>query len=217
MITRCRGCHHVWQTDLTVTVDYANGYAEKTYDSYDGSLTAHLRAGLVAPLMGHKPDSKVLDFGFGNGSFLRLMDAAGYATRGLDVHSDHPEIQRADLATEFFNVVTFFDSLEHVACPDAVLRSIQLRRSDPCVSCAVVISRPVVPLWFWARPRDWKHFKPGEHLHYFSMSSSLLLVKGACGSVREDRTCFIEDITRGKLQYKGRDEHNICTEVFLIG
>jgi len=208
ILSFCGHCDHMWQTDLTCSVDYTAGYAAATYDSYDGSRAAHTRAGYVAGVSRSIPGSSILDFGFGNGGFLRVMRDMGWETTGVDVHSDHPDIRRHDRSAGSvarYDVITFFDSLEHVVDPALTLKAFEFDRA--------IVSIPHRPPWFWDLPRVWKHFKPGEHLHYFSSASFVRLFYDLMCSP----TCpasHLEDCVRGPLTHGGKLFPNIATHSF---
>ncbi len=200
-LTWCQKCLHAYQTDLTVTADYAGTYAARTYDTYP-ETTSQLRAGyVIGVLRGLR--GTVLDVGYGNGSFLKLMNKAGFTVRGADVHGMDRGIVEAPLDHPC-SVVTFFDSLEHFSDLDDIKKV-----------CApnVVISIPHRPALFRKYPKQWKHYKPGEHLHYFSSLSLRALMK-RLGYVCEDENCM-EDVNRGKLSIGATVFDNIHTFHFV--
>jgi len=83
------------------------------------------------------PPAKLLDFGCGNGQFLRTASSAGYSTVGVDI-SEAAVIRcrsiglEAHRIAEFdpskyqetFDVVTLWDVLEHLPKPAEVLSSV---------------------------------------------------------------------------------------------
>jgi len=95
------------------------------------------------------PPAKLLDFGCGNGQFLRTATSAGYLAVGVDISDAAVTHCRAlgleaHLITEFdparhretFDVVTLWDVLEHLPKPAEVLKSVAtvLRRGGYLVA-----------------------------------------------------------------------------------
>jgi hypothetical protein len=117
---------------------------------------------------------RLLDVGYGNGSFIRAAAAVGWAAVGNDVNpTEYPGVRRVALPTdplppeERYRVITFFDSLEHfedLAAPRAAALSTDW----------LMISVPRAPRSFPSRP--WKHFRPGEHHHYWWNPRSFELI-----------------------------------------
>jgi len=96
----------------------------------------------------------VLDYGSGVGWFR------AWRPKGVEVYSyDIAEYPQTGIDLMMYNVVCFWDVLEHI--PD-------FSKIEPILSLArnVAISIPMkVELNNFA---TWKHWKPGEHLHYFT-------------------------------------------------
>jgi hypothetical protein len=180
-------CAHIWETALKVTASYDQQYVSDRYDSYDttGDMS-HLRLGLVqAYVFGERP--RVLDVGYGNGSFVKLAIKAGFDAYGYDVHGVDYGIPEAGLNSgEGWDMVTFFDSLEHI--PDLTQVKDLARRTD-----YIMISYPCRPSDFPENARDWKHFRPGEHLHYFCGRSLVHLFGKTI-----KHAAPLEDVIRGK-------------------
>lgn len=163
------GYHLDWDTgalcaaDRRITAVYDHAYVAR-YEKYPQAELSRIRAELVnrwAP-----EASSVLDVGCGTGAFLEAMRAMQPNAKlyGHDI-SPYPMpdfINRvgSGWAAHEWDVVTFFDSLEHFDD----LTCIKLLRAQ-----TVVVSLPwyhpyLGPEWF-AR---WKHRRPGEHLWHFT-------------------------------------------------
>lgn len=155
-----------------------------------------LRVGFVKGMI---PEGKLLDVGFGTGAFIKTAQKAGFDAYGYDLHEEDCGVRRASLnGGNEWDVVTFFDSLEHFTDFQAI-RDLALRAR------LVVVSVPKTPedlLW----NRDWRHYKPGEHLHYFCERSLATLFS----PMRVLAVSDLEDTLRGKLS--GRQ--NILTMAF---
>ncbi len=208
-LSRCRGgCGHIFQTDRTVTTDYAGAYGNRTYETYS-EFTSYLRAGYVLGRaetflrQGIKP--RIIDVGYGNGSFLRLMERAGWDVWGIDVHGKNYGIREVTSSTAppYVDVITMFDSLEHFVNPhDAVITN----------STLCVVSVPHTPERMMHSPTTWKHYKPGEHIHYFTEKSLNHLMGMHAYGKAVGRP--IEDLVRGRSTYPGETD-NIRTYCFV--
>jgi 2-polyprenyl-3-methyl-5-hydroxy-6-metoxy-1,4-benzoquinol methylase len=145
-----------------VTVSYDASYVEK-YDAYPTEEMSKLR---LDYLLEFATEGRLLDFGYGKGDFVKAasehFDAYGYDIHGLDFG-----VQEGSLDDQW-DVVTFYDSLEHL--PDL---SIAERLAENAK--LVIISTPKPPKSF-PKDRSWRHYKPGEHLHYFSIDSLRCIV-----------------------------------------
>ena len=201
-VSVCPVCKHIWQTGLAVKAVYDAKYIRERYDVYPTTeAISYLRLGLVkAFIIG----GRLLDIGYGNGCFLKKAAKAGFVSFGSDVHgADYGirEISLREAADSPWDVVTFFDSLEHFS-------NLDLPREVAARARVVVVSIPCRPDSFPAS-KEWKHYRPGEHLHYFSRYSleRLFSPRRKLVSVSD-----VEDVIRGKLP---AGEQNILTLVFV--
>lgn len=148
---------------------YSPEYVVKRYDAIPETVRqmSFLRAGYIIGNLGF-PKS-LLDVGYGNGDFLavwRLWRPQAVDLWGMDV-SGYPlpegcrKINMGELRPDrSWDVVTFFDSLEHIPGLDFLGR-LNARH--------IVVTVPwchgeLGLEWF----QGWKHRRPGEHLHHFS-------------------------------------------------
>ncbi|HCF4362533.1 methyltransferase domain-containing protein [Pseudomonas aeruginosa] len=137
-------------------MDYSGPYFEK-YQALDATpMGAALTAARVDMVRRHF-DGEVLDVGIGGGRFV--IESGG---KGFDVNEEAVQWlkSRNAYADPYKGVaaITCWDSLEHVPDPEALVRS---------VGEWVFVSMPV-----YKDQTDClksKHFKPGEHLHYWSV------------------------------------------------
>ncbi len=196
-LTRCADCDHIFQNPPTVGASYDFDYVNKAYDRCPSLMEmAHLRVGF---LRGFCHGGRLLDVGYGNGAFVKTALKAGFDAYGADIHGHDYGVREADITdhSENWDIVTFFDSMEHF--PDLQLVKNLVDRAK-----VVLVSVPWRPDSF---PADltWRHYKPGEHLHYFS-NDSLKAV------VRKDMLwlpCNLEDTIR-----KNPKHVNIKTVIF---
>ncbi len=183
--------------------NYDLEYVHNRYDCY-GELTkrmSHLRLGYIIGVINKYPKT-ILDVGYGNGDFLRtclsvIPKCYGNDVSGYQIPENCTFIHNIFLNE--FDVITFFDSLEHFENIDFISE----------LKCNyVVISLPwchnFSNEWFY----NWKHRRENEHLHHFDDKSLIMFMKYhnfECVSITN-----IEDIIRKPI-----DNHeNILTGIF---
>ena len=144
----------------------------------------------------------ILDVGYGNGDFLRVCSNQIDDCFGYDI-SEYPLPETCQRATSLFDryydVITFFDSLEHF--PDISFVK-DLQCEYVCVSlpwCHYFSDE-----WF----NSWKHRKPDEHLWHFDINSLILFMENngfsyICHSNIEDQ-----------IRQHSFDYSNILTAIF---
>jgi hypothetical protein len=118
-------------------------------------------------LIANVPHTLVLDYGCGL-NFLTEYAPPGVTVDSFDIgHLNGEPYPQTGILHDQYDVVALFDVLEHVDwenAPDThVLETIA---AVSAVAVTVPIQPGDVPL-----ERNWKHFKPGEHLTYFSVES----------------------------------------------
>ncbi len=203
-VSRCHFCSHTFQTDLAVTISYDATYAHQ-YDLRPVQEMSDLRWHFIQSRLRLAVTSRILDVGYGNGAFLKRARAADMSVFGIDLHSEDFGVPVVDFATgQQYDLACFFDSLEHF--PDfAPILQIDTRY--------VIVSIPHTPDFILTAPRKWRHFKPGEHLHYFSRSSLDTLMRN-WGFARRLAEGYPEDDLRGKLTIDGESYNNIYTAIY---
>jgi len=195
--------HLLSSIDRTVVANYDHEYVEK-YEQLPQAELSAVRAGIIDRLIGQSLCRSICDVGYATGAFLKEIHQR-YPTceiRGYDVSPyPTPEFITIDpeWATRPVDVMTFFDSLEHFPTLD-FLRGLKAQY--------VVVSCP------WYHPAlglnhftNWRHRKPGEHLHHFT-AKSLQATMNAAG-YRSFFSGSPEDIIR-----KSPESDNILTMVF---
>ena len=99
----------------------------------------------------------VLDYGSGVGWFR------AWRPRGVKVYSyDIASYPQTGVELLIYDVVCFWDVLEHTLDFAAIAPVLALAKY-------VAVTLPLMPMQ--EKLSDWKHFKPGEHLHYFTAES----------------------------------------------
>lgn len=110
---------------------------------------------------------KVLDYGSGVGWFR------AFRPFGSDVHSfDIGNYPQTGIRLIIYDVVCFFDVLEHI--PDFSIVEPVIALAKHIAVTVPMIDKPHGQLHLS------KHFKPGEHLHYFT-EESLISLFGSYG------------------------------------
>lgn len=203
--------------------NYVVKYDKSPYRETSEELS-ELRLSLVLKYCDTFPARRLLDWGCGAGHFLKCAqshaartrkltcqgyDISGYEPKGVKMLA--PGMPFAAFVAEFqrtkpFNIVTCFDSLEHVEHPRELLKVIDGAKH-------LVISVPwchgatLGHEWF----KQWRHNKPREHWWYFDPASLCNLL-----SLHGYRPVFIgnpeDEVRRGPDQYP-----NILTGVFRKG
>lgn len=157
------------QRDLTPRVKYDAGYLQKYKDIADKVVAlSEKRAEVLTGFTGKPGGRQLLDFGCGTGAFVEAAANCGWHSCGYDVAMqsgvaysvpvlDEPSI----FSCGGWEVVTFFDSLEHLPDPADTIR-----RLNPLWLMVSVphCHYPNFPNWFM----PWKHRRPGEHLWHFT-------------------------------------------------
>lgn len=161
-------CAHrgvAYQRDMgAAPVAYDDAYHDH-YQKLEGSSIAEkLNAGRVAMLARHAlAESTVLDIGAGCGTFVRAARSWGFQAKGFDIIPKTvkhlKEIEAFADNPDGFDAVTFWDSLEHIDEPETVLKKINR-------GAVVLVAIPIFE--DLTRIRESKHYKPGEHLYYFT-------------------------------------------------
>jgi len=192
----------VYQVDKT-HIGYDKEYVNTRYVKYGELPTymGYLRLGNIIGSLGRVPNS-ILDVGYGDGSFLKVCSNIIPKCYGYDI-STYPIPDGCasveDFTLEFYDVITFFDSLEHFEDIEFVR---DLKCSYICIS--VPHCHYKSDEWF----ENWKHRRPNEHLWHFDKKS---LKAFMCRMGYEYVSCSnVEDTIRKNKE----EESNILTCVF---
>lgn len=149
-----------FQADMTVTAEYDEDYYNKCA-SYEGAEIARkINAGRVA-LVNKYYEGSALDIGIGSGEFIKSRPN----TYGYDIN---PAAERwlksfGLWAQEFsdFHAFTLWDVIEHVPEPEDYF-------SRMPQGSFLFTSIPIFKDLF--RIRESRHYRPGEHLYYWTES-----------------------------------------------
>lgn len=150
-----------YQTDMTRRIKYDAKYLEglKGYRKNMERLEAvnRIRVDLVNKFCGES--EKVLDYGVGACDFIDRRKN----TYGFDISQDGKRelISRGLFSDSVntFSAVCVWDVLEHMDRPDVFLHNIRDKAH-------LFVSIPVIE--DMKKLKQWPHYKPGEHLYYFT-------------------------------------------------
>lgn len=193
---------------------YDEKYVQDRYDAYgvQCDMMSYLRYGFIVGSTNGKPQS-ILDVGYGNGSFLKICQSAGVETFGTDV-SHYPLhhgklLDFRECQDKFFDVVTFFDSLEHF---EDIGFLHNLKCNYVCISlpnCNYNAIEKVdggehADIYF----KNWKHRRENEHIWHFDIKS-LDRTMQSCGYSLVNFE-YVEDVIRKSTE----PFPNILTAIF---
>lgn len=192
----------IYQVDKT-HIAYDKEYVNTRYVKYGELPTymGYLRLGNIIGSIGKVPDS-ILDVGYGDGSFLKVCSSIIPECYGYDI-STYPIPEKChqvdNISEDFYDVITFFDSLEHFEDIEFVK---DLKCNFICISVPYCSYKD--DKWF----KNWKHRRPNEHLwHFDQYSLTNFMMRMGYNIVSGSN---IEDTIR-----KNQDEkYNILTCVF---
>lgn len=140
-------------------------------------------------IMQFKNGGRILDIGCCNGSFLALLERNGWETYGVDFSSAAienaqqvfgqnrtfcGELLDAEYPTNFFDVVTLYDTIEHLANPRTVLEEVQ--RISKTDALLVIQTNDMESLNARFFPRSMLF--PAQHLYYYRKRDLVQLLAG---------------------------------------
>jgi SAM-dependent methyltransferase len=181
---RCSACGLVFLNPRPEAAEMQGFYDEDYYGGEDrkfrsGAEALFARARARRAVRYFSSSGKVLDVGCGQGTFLQLMQAKGWKGYGTELSSRSAsralqaglsvsvgEIRGNQFPTDFFDLVTFWQVLEHLRDPSAVLRRVRPLLKHGGI---VAISTPnVESLQARVFKGDWFHLDAPRHLFLFS-------------------------------------------------
>lgn len=191
----------IYQIEKT-PFDYTGGYNNYYKQIQDSTrYTSYLRLGYIVGSIGHIPES-ILDVGYGTGAFLDACESEiqlryGHDISGWKVPDGCQFVE--DILDDRYEVITFFDSLEHMNDIEFVK---DLKCDYVCIS--VPHCHYFNDEWF----ENWKHRKPDEHLWHFNEDSLKCFMERMGYSAVN--ICNLEDFTR----VNNKEYSNILTGIF---
>jgi hypothetical protein len=140
-------------------MDYTGDYFAKYQLMDETPMGEALTDARVLLVDDHYQGEDIIDIGIGGGKFVILMMCSGFDVNPSAVRWLKDQGLYRDPYENKVEALTFWDSLEHIPDPIAIVR--QARKW-------VFVSMPIYDNE--AHCRSSKHFKPGEHLHYWTHS-----------------------------------------------
>ncbi len=205
-IWRCPGCGLVSAPPLPLPVEklYDYTYFNSTemkggYANYFAGVAlnratfAHRLHSISAKResLGLARTGRILDIGCALGDFLELAHAVGWDTVGLEISTyaaafAHKRrnlkiivgsLDALNSPSAKFDVITLYDVLEHFEQPLESMRKVRnLLSPDGLVH---LVTPNVEGVWRRLLGHSWYHFKPGEHLYYFSPTTIRRLLEAS--------------------------------------
>jgi SAM-dependent methyltransferase len=211
-VQQCPRCRHHW---LPTSAELQRRIEERYGSEYGGfrvdpHFVAVVRRQLSGRLRHLGPESaSLLDVGCGNGEFLRLASAAGFACEGIDVSEAAAQLCRSKglrvsagdfLSQPFdspFHLVTMWDVLEHLREPfEFVARAFALLRPGGTLVLKIPSPGQLVFRFLHVLPgRGGALLSAPAHVQYFNEGSLAELLR---------RAGFEEVIWLDSIGFRGR-------------
>jgi len=158
----CKSKGVAYQADMTKLIKYDEQYYRNYVKRRGTEIAKKLNEARVNLVNKYQYKITVLDIGIGSGEFIESRnthnlkhtygyDINRYAVRWLRKHNIYSD------KIEDFDAVCFWDCLEHIPDMGSYLNRCKGH---------VFLSIPIVSKL--SEIRDFKHYKPGEHLYYFT-------------------------------------------------
>lgn len=202
-LVRCLDCGLIFVNPRPSFEEMARYYPQEDYDLYNKAAGLKNRSmdelgRLQGPRKGHiekyqKP-GRLLDIGFGDGSFLYFMKQCGWDVAGVDFNEKMVELASRELGIEAvagelesagfpdgsFDVVTLWGVLEHVQSPKRTIEEIGRITSDGAL--LVIYTQNAASPEARLFGEDWFIYELPRHLYSFTPQTlaKLLATAGFC-------------------------------------
>ena len=167
----------LYDSDYYASDNPKGGYANYFLDSDVNRRTFRDRIRAIEQRYGRR--GRLLDVGCALGDFLLEAKASGWDVEGVEISSFAAQrarerglrvsagrLEELDLPESSFDVITLYDSIEHLTDPVATLAAV--RRLLVPGGIVHLVTPNVGGVQARLLGRLWYHYKPGEHLFYFS-------------------------------------------------
>lgn len=205
-LVRCQDCGLIFVSPRPTYAEMARFYPQDDYDLYNKAAGLKDRSmdelgRLLGPRKGkidkYQPAGRLLDIGFGDGSFLYFMKECGWEVAGVDfnekmvgmvkeeigIDARVGELEDADFAKEAFDVVTLWGVLEHVQSPRRTIE--EIGRITPDGALLVIYTQNASASEARWLGQDWFIYEVPRHLYSFTPDSLAKLLAPAGFSVVE--------------------------------
>src|SRR5207245_4980531 len=186
--TRPLAAAAIYDSEYYATDNPKGGYANYFLDSGVNRRTFRDRIRAIERRYGRR--GRLLDVGCALGDVLIEAKAAGWDVEGVEISPFAAQqarqrdlrvtvgrLEALDLAPSSFDVVTLYDTIEHVTDPVAMLAA--ARRLLVPGGLLHLVTPNVGGLQARLLGRLWYHYKPGEHLFYFAPPTLRLSIERA--------------------------------------
>ncbi|MBI5871154.1 MAG: class I SAM-dependent methyltransferase [Actinobacteria bacterium] len=202
-LVRCQDCGLVFVNPRPSFEEMGRFYPQDDYDLYNKAAGLKDRSmdelgRLLGPRKGridkYRDHGRLLDIGFGDGSFLYFMKQCGWDVAGVDYNQKMVELVRDELEIDAvqgqledagypddsFDVVTLWGVLEHVQSPSQTIEEISRITGDGAL-LVIYTQNAAAPEARWLG-EDWFIYEVPRHLYDFTEDSlaKLLAKSGFC-------------------------------------
>lgn len=166
------------------TKRYHTNFVERGVSEFGRRLSI-FRMGLLAPYCSDK--STVLDYGCATGAFLSLIESVVSSVEGIEINKHARVFAKKhyglkvykDLKKKIsYDIITMFDVIEHFETPRSKISEIHNHLKSE--GYFVITTPNFAVRRYFPNIKDWKHYKPREHLFYFDRPSLSSLLS-QCG------------------------------------
>jgi SAM-dependent methyltransferase len=170
----------LYASEYYATDDPKGGYANYFLDAAVNRRTFRRRIHAIERRYGRR--GRLLDVGCALGDFVLEAEAAGWEAEGVEISEfaaaqargrgarvQAGKLEELALPSGSFDVVTLYDTVEHLTDPVATLR--EAHRLLVTGGLVHLVTPNVGGLQARVFGSRWYHYKPGEHLYYFSPST----------------------------------------------
>lgn len=187
---------------------YDQKYVQDRYDKYvTCEIISILRMRNIVAATGLRAGNALLDVGYGNGALLVAARHEGFTCSGYDISGYLlPDGIPAGHWRDKVDIVTFFDSFEHMGQPQQ-REILQTVKANYLVFSVPWFHQELGDKWF----ANWKHRRPDEHLSHFSPSGLCKMLAAYGFALVSLNNC--EDRIRKPVDHLP----NILTAVFRRG
>lgn len=198
-VVMCRSCKLIF-VNPRPTLNELSAYYDENYKAYKLSLRGTMLAeeevikweGKYKSIVYHQPGGRrILDVGCGDGVFLHRMQMGGWEVTGVET-SNRPveytrsvlglevfngELKAAHFASNYFDVITFWQVFEHISDPHETLQEV-FRILAPGGLLIIEVPNIATPA-FWFFGKHYSFLQIPFHLYFFCPSTLRRITESA--------------------------------------